>query len=222
MRLDFETKMKLAQTNLQSSRRDSLKIARCFNAGIRLVCASSPAGTAEPARPFRPSLPSPLRFRLHRISARRVAATSRDLNPFAAQPGVKTPGYSHPSLRDKTPAQTTLSKLRRSDLFVENQSAPAFAALRRGRQSIFNFVSRADVAPTELENFSGAVATKIPRLRRWEMPQTDLRGSVQGGVAVAPASWSAPVLWRFDHGGQKRQRAAALQNLAEFSTLTGR
>ena len=85
MRLDIETKMKLAQTTLQSSRRDSLKIARRFNAGIRLVCASSPAGTAEPARPFRPS--------------------RRDLNPFAAQPGVKTPGYSHPSLRDKTTAQ---------------------------------------------------------------------------------------------------------------------
>ena len=36
--------MKLAQTNLQSSRRDSLKIARRFNAGIGSVCASSSAG----------------------------------------------------------------------------------------------------------------------------------------------------------------------------------
>ena len=49
-----ETKMNMAQTNL--SRRDSLKIARRFNAGIGLDCASSPGGTAENARPFRPSL----------------------------------------------------------------------------------------------------------------------------------------------------------------------
>jgi hypothetical protein len=42
VRLDFETKMKLAQTTL--SRRDSLKIARRFNAGNGSPCASSPAG----------------------------------------------------------------------------------------------------------------------------------------------------------------------------------
>jgi hypothetical protein len=46
--------MKLAQTNM--SRRDSLKIARRFNAGIGLDGALSPGGTAENARPFRPSL----------------------------------------------------------------------------------------------------------------------------------------------------------------------
>jgi len=72
--------MKLAQTTL--SRRDSLKIARRFNAGNGSPCASSPAGTAENARPFRPSL--------------------RDLNRFASQPGVKTPGYCRSSLWDKT------------------------------------------------------------------------------------------------------------------------
>jgi len=38
---DFENKMKLAQTTL--SRRDSLKIARRFNAGNGLPCASRPA-----------------------------------------------------------------------------------------------------------------------------------------------------------------------------------
>ena len=114
-------------------------------------------------------------------------------------------------------AQTTLSKLRRSDLFVENRSAQDSQLRRSG---IFHFVSRADVAPTELENFLDAVATKIPRLRRWEMPQINSRGSVQGDVNVAPASWSAPVLWRFDHGGQKRQRAAAVQNLAEFGGVS--
>lgn len=64
------------------SRRDSLKIARRFNAGNGSVCASSPAGTAEPARSFRSSL--------------------RDSNHFAAQPGVETPGYCRSSLRDKT------------------------------------------------------------------------------------------------------------------------
>jgi len=42
VRLDFENKMKLAQTTL--SRRDSLKIARRFNAGNGSPCASSPAG----------------------------------------------------------------------------------------------------------------------------------------------------------------------------------
>jgi len=41
---EFETKMNMAQTNL--SRRDSLKIARRFNAGIGLDGASSP-GAAD-------------------------------------------------------------------------------------------------------------------------------------------------------------------------------
>jgi hypothetical protein len=77
--------MNMAQTNL--SRRDSLKTARRFNAGIGLDCASSPGGTAENARPFRPSL--------------------RDSVPIASQPGVETPGYCRSSLRDKTPARQT-------------------------------------------------------------------------------------------------------------------
>ena len=50
----LENKMKLAQTTL--SRRDSLKIARRFNAGNGLDCASSPVGTVEPARQFQSSL----------------------------------------------------------------------------------------------------------------------------------------------------------------------
>jgi hypothetical protein len=61
-------------------------------------------------------------------------------------------------------AQTILSKLRRSDLFVENRSAQALQLRRSGI-----FRRRADVAPTELEIFLDALATKIPRLRRWEM-----------------------------------------------------
>jgi hypothetical protein len=89
--------MKLAQTTL--SRRDSLKIARRFNAGNRFVSAASPAGTAENARPFRSSLPPALRS----------DATSRDLNSFAALPGVKTPGYSRSSLWD---AAQILSRLK--------------------------------------------------------------------------------------------------------------
>jgi hypothetical protein len=84
-RLDFENKMKLAQTTL--SRRDSQKIARRFNAGNGLACASSPAGTAEPARPFRPSL--------------------RDSIHFASPPDVETPGYCRSSMRDKLPARET-------------------------------------------------------------------------------------------------------------------
>jgi hypothetical protein len=46
--------MRLVQTTL--SRRDSLKIARRFNAGNGSAYASSPAGTAENARTFRSSL----------------------------------------------------------------------------------------------------------------------------------------------------------------------
>jgi hypothetical protein len=75
--------MNMAQTNL--SRRDSMKIARRFNAGIGLDCASSPGGTAENARQFLPSL--------------------RDSVHITSQPGVETPGYCRSSLRDKIPAQ---------------------------------------------------------------------------------------------------------------------
>ena len=84
----------MAQTDL--SQRDSMKIARRFNAGIGLDCASSPVGTAENARLFLPSLPSRLRF----------DATSRDSVPIASQPGVETPGYCRSSLRDKIPARS--------------------------------------------------------------------------------------------------------------------
>ena len=83
VRQDFETKMKLAQTIL--SRRDSLKIARRFNAGNGSACASSPAGTAGNARSFRSSL--------------------RDAVYFSSQPGVKKPGYGRSSLQDKTVAR---------------------------------------------------------------------------------------------------------------------
>ena len=76
--------MKLAQTTL--SRRDSVKIARRFNAGNGLDCASSPAGTAENARPFLPSL--------------------RDSVHFASQPGVEPPGYCRSSLWDKKRARS--------------------------------------------------------------------------------------------------------------------
>jgi hypothetical protein len=61
-------------------------------------------------------------------------------------------------------AQTILSKLRRSDLFVENRPAQDSQLRRSGI-----FRRRADVAPTELEIFLDALATNIPRLRRWEM-----------------------------------------------------
>ena len=58
---------------------------------------------------------------------------------------------------------------------------PALRNLSQLRRSgIFHFVSRADVAPTELENFLDAVATKIPHLRRWEMAQINVRASAQG------------------------------------------
>ena len=140
--VEVETKMNMAQTNL--SRRDSLKTARRFNAGIGLDGASSPGGTAENARPFRPSL------------------------------------------RDKTPArQTNLSKLRRSDLFVENRPVqdselrrsgifggarlltsrlPSTRKGSRGRSPHQNN----DVAPTELKNLLMVLTTKIPLLRSFE------------------------------------------------------
>ena len=76
----LESEMKSAQTTL--SRRDSLKIARRFNAGNGLNCALSPIGTAENARPFLPSL--------------------RDSIRFASPPGVEMPGYCRSSLWDKT------------------------------------------------------------------------------------------------------------------------
>jgi hypothetical protein len=75
--------MKLAQTTL--SRRDSLKIARRFNAGNGLACASSPAGTAENLRPFLPSLPDSIHF--------------------ALPPGFETPGFCRSSLRDRISAR---------------------------------------------------------------------------------------------------------------------
>jgi|SRR5665213_3214522 len=90
MRQDFENKMKLAQTTL--SRRDSLKIARRFNAGNAFDFASSPVGTTENARQFLSSL--------------------RDSIRFASQPGVKTPGYCRSSLRDKTAARLSLGSTR--------------------------------------------------------------------------------------------------------------
>jgi hypothetical protein len=133
----------MAQTNL--SRRDSLKTARRFNAGIGLDGASSPGGTAENARPFRPSL--------------------RDPVLIASQPGVETPGYCRSSLRDKTPArQKNLSKLRRSDLFVENRPAQD-SQLRRSGIVLW----RDYVAPTELKNLLMALTTKIPLLRSYKM-----------------------------------------------------
>jgi hypothetical protein len=89
-------------------------------------------------------------------------------------------------------AQTILSKLRRSDLFVENRPAQA-AQLRRS--GIFGFqrkdakaqrrqgtpenffatlrlcalALKNDVAPTELKNLFSALATNMSRLRRWEL-----------------------------------------------------
>jgi hypothetical protein len=117
--------MKLAQTNLQSSRRDSLKIARRFNAGIGSHCVSSPAGTAERARQFGDDSVSKLVGRASsRADVRQtVLAAREDARPtilrhdrpflsslwdsvhFAAQPGVETPGYCRPSLQDKISAE---------------------------------------------------------------------------------------------------------------------
>jgi len=135
--------MNMTRTNL--SRRDSLKTARRFNAGIGLDCASSPVGTVENARQFLPSL--------------------WDSVPIASQPGVETPGYCRSSRRDKIPArQTNLSKLRRSDLFVENRSAQDSKLRRSG---IFHW--RDYVAPTELNNLLIALTTKIPLLRSYKM-----------------------------------------------------
>ena len=61
-------------------------------------------------------------------------------------------------------AQTNLSKLRRSDLVVENRSAQDSQLRRSGI-----FRRGADVAPTELENSLVALATNMSRLRRFEL-----------------------------------------------------
>jgi hypothetical protein len=66
--------MKLTQTIL-SKLKACLKIARRFNAGVGFNLIPSPAGTADVLRQIRSSL--------------------RDLNGFAMQPGVETPGYFH-------------------------------------------------------------------------------------------------------------------------------
>jgi hypothetical protein len=112
VRLDFENKMKLAQTNL--SRRDSLKIARRFNAGNGLACASSPAGARALARfnvhlPATQEMSAPLAIRTLKRRERRAPGrpSLRDSIRFASQPGVETPGYCRSSLRDKTPARET-------------------------------------------------------------------------------------------------------------------
>ena len=159
--------MKLAQTNLPSSRRDSLKIARRFNAGIRLVCASSPAGTAEPARQFRPSLPSPLRF----------DATSRDLNRFAAQPGVKTPGYCHPSLLDKTKtAQVNLRGLERAE--VPFPLTLTLSLGEREQRSARSGFSSASFANTDA-GFRVRRDTILP------LPKGEGRGEGKGGIQIS-------------------------------------
>ena len=75
--------MSQAQANL--SRRDSVEIARRFNAGNRVGCAPRPAGTAENTRQIQPSL--------------------RDSAHFASQPGVETPGYCQSSFQDKKPSR---------------------------------------------------------------------------------------------------------------------
>jgi len=139
--LPFDGIMKLAQTTL--SRRDSLKIARRFNAGNGSPCASSPALRMQAACPFQPSL--------------------RDSIPFATSPGVETPGYGRSSFRDKTAVR--FGKLRRSDLFVENQSVQDSKLRRSGI-----FRRHKDVAPTELANANGAkLKTLFPPLGRREL-----------------------------------------------------
>jgi len=108
--------MKLAQTTL--SRRDSLKIARRFNAGNGSPCASSPAGARAAAR-FNVHLhetqemPAPFSIRTLKRRERRAPSRSslRDLNHFATQPGVETPGYCRSSLRDKTAASRSRQRL---------------------------------------------------------------------------------------------------------------
>ena len=166
--------MKLAQTTL--SRRDSLKIARRFNAGNGSACASSPAGAREvSARSTSASQETmecsyvPLSFHALRTGTVRAPSATRQFQPslrdsihFATSPGVETPGYGRSSFRDKTAVR--FGKLRRSDLFVENQSVQDSKLRRSGI-----FRRHKDVAPTELNNFLIALATKIPLLRSWQM-----------------------------------------------------
>ena len=66
-------------SNQMMSRRDEVKIAQRFNAGLRVIERLSPEGTAELGR-FQPSL--------------------RDFVQSGGQPSVETLGYCRWSLRD--------------------------------------------------------------------------------------------------------------------------
>ena len=129
--------MKLAQPIL--SHWDTLTIARRFNAGYGLACASSPGGTAESPRPFRPSL--------------------RDSIRFATQPGVETPGYCQSSLRDKTVAR--FDNLRRGGIFGI-QRKDAKAQRRQGTQ--YNFFAPWRLCAFALKNDAARPETQS----RWD------------------------------------------------------
>jgi len=137
--------MELVQTTL--SRRDSQKIARRFNAGNGSPCASSPVGARASAR-FNVHSPetqemsaSPSIRTLKRRERRAPSQPSlRDLNRFASQPGVKTPGYGHSLLRDKTAGATFVGAR------LWSQTQPQRMA---STERVVNFVSAAaDAAHT--------------------------------------------------------------------------
>jgi hypothetical protein len=140
-----------------------------------LVCASSPAGTDEPSRPFLPSL--------------------RDLNHFAVPPGVKTPSYSRPSLRDKTKlpqknsgglklAQTTLSGLEQESQ-RDSGSKPKVA---RHELPWVNVVRN-------FFNPNGVAAFRRPTVTQPHWGCGDLLRATQGSSSLATLGWRTQSRW---------------------------
>lgn len=113
-------------------------------------------------------------------------------------------------------AQTNLSKLRRSDLFVENRSAQDSQLRRSG---IFGSRGRSphqfDVAPTELKNLLIAFATKISRLRRWGIAKSFLSKPVfsAGGAQDSSPRRQPWVARLFRSSSGRSERIARLENL---------
>lgn len=77
-------------------------------------------------------------------------------------------------------AQTNLSKLRGSDIFVENRSLRGSQLRRSG---IFDLPGYA--APTELNGLLGALATNMPLLRSWKTGRTVVAPACAGARASA-------------------------------------
>ncbi len=111
-------------------------------------------------------------------------------------------------------AQNNSSQLRRSDLFVENRSAQDSKLRRSGI-----FRRRADVAPTELNDFLMAGATNMPLLRSYETGRFFRGGSTQvnpGQPRSTQIIYKNIEVWRA-HSPQPRWGWGSFQRLTQGS-----